>query len=332
MSRSISRSVRAEAQGSSAGPPERIEGPFRDDVPGLVDTGAQVVEIARIVEKVEVGRRPVRRVGRSLTHAAPAAPAQGADAQAEAAAGGARGPALHREREKAILDVGVRFVWRRAGEGADLDLARGADPVVREEPARADRHPAERPGEPVVGAAHVRAPLDADLQAILQVAADPRQVVRDADSVRARTIGRPDAREHEKVRRRKGARRHDGLPFGGRAFAAHQFDAPRAASLHDDAGGLDAGPDLEVRPAPGRFQIGVPDARAPSLVDGHVEGAEPLPTIAVDIPGDGKTGLRAGLDEGPVDREADAVADRGDGPTAAAPGVLLRPWLSRRLE
>ena len=285
MSRSISRSVRAEAQGSSAGPPERIEGPFRDDVPGLVDAGAQVVEIARIIEKVEVGRRPVRRVGRSQTHAAPAAPAQGADAQAEAAAGGAHGPALHREREKAILDVGVRFVWRRAGEGADLDLARGADPVVR-----------------------------------------------DADSVRARTIGRPDAREHEKVRRRKGARRHDGLPFGGRAFAAHQFDAPRAASLHDDAGGLDAGPDLEVRPAPGRFQIGVPDARAPSLVDGHVEGAEPLPTIAVDIPGDGKTGLRAGLDEGPVDREADAVADRGDGPTAAAPGVLLRPWLSRRLE
>ena len=98
-----------------------IEGALRHDLSRLVNAGSQVVEVARIVEIVEVDERRCRRIAAGEAHRAAAAPPQGADTHAESALAAARPPPFEQQGEEVVLDVGMRGLWARAREGTDLD-------------------------------------------------------------------------------------------------------------------------------------------------------------------------------------------------------------------
>ena len=104
---------------------EGVEGALRHDLPRLVDAGSQVVEVARIVEIVEVDERRRRRIAAGEAHRAAAALSKGADAHAESALAAARPPPFEQEGKEVVLDVGMRGLWARAREGTDHEPPSG---------------------------------------------------------------------------------------------------------------------------------------------------------------------------------------------------------------
>ena len=125
---------------------EGVEGTLRYDLARLVNTGSQVVEVARVVEIVEVDERRCRRIGAGEAERAAAALAQGAGTDAESALAAARPPAFEQDGKEVVLDVGMRGLWARAREGADLDLRRRAHAAPGQEPLGPDHEPCKQSG------------------------------------------------------------------------------------------------------------------------------------------------------------------------------------------
>ena len=81
------------------------------------------------------------------------------------------------------------------------------------------------------------------------------------------------------------------------------------------------GEDRQVRPLHRRPQIGVGGRPAHAVLHRHVEPAEPLLPLPVEVGADGVAGLPSGLDEGLVERARFQAARRRERPVAPPPGV-----------
>ena len=230
----------------------------------------------------------------------------------------------HRRRQEVVLDVGPLEPGTRADEGAGLEVVGGAEAALEEDPAGADQALADGPQLRVEGDRLGAAELEVDLDVILQVGADPRQVVHHLDAGGAQHLGRPDARELQQHGRadRAGAQDHlaPGARLGEPAAGGLVGDPHRLAALEQYLVGQCAGDDLEVGPSAGRVEVGLGGRPADAVLDGHVHGAEAFLLPAVVVPSDRVAGLFAGLDEGLVERvQAHVVAGAGgERPLAAA--------------
>ena len=118
-----------------------------------------------------------------------------------------------------------------ADEGGALELVRGAEPGLGEQPLRPDPRHA---GVVVVAVERDRLQalhLDVELEVVLQVRADAGAVGDDRDAVLGEVRRRADAREHQELRRVDRGGGEDHLARGPSRSAA----SPRAGDL--DAGG-----------------------------------------------------------------------------------------------
>ena len=177
----------------------------------------------------------------------------------------------------------------------------------------------------IEGVAAIAAPLHVDLQVVLQIRANARQVVDDAEPVRPQMVGRADAREHQELGRAKGAGGKDHLAFGPdnlRRGPRRDTDADGVATLQDQAENQRTGTDREVGPCPRGVEVGVRRVRAHTAIGVAVERPEALLMRSVDILGRGEARLAPGLDEGLVERQCDSVGHGRHGPGPATPGAF----------
>ena len=156
---------------------------------------------------------------------------------------------------------------------------------------------------------------------VLQVLPDPRQVGHHRDSVALQMVGRPDAGQHQQLRRVDGAAGQDHLTAGhGGAEVASLavLDAGGAAALEQHPRRHGAGLDRQIGPLHRRTQEGARRAPAHALMDGHVHPPEAFLLEAVHVLGGGIAGLDAGLDEGVEQRIVGLAGGDVQRPVAAA--------------
>ena len=142
---------------------------------------------------------------------------------------------------------------------------------------------------------------DVDVEMILQILADARQVEHHRHAERAQLAGRTDAGEEQKLRRVDRAAGEHHFLSGSNSVppaAACIFDADRAAVLDEVARRLRLGEDGEVFPRRHRMQIGRRRAPAPAVFLRHLE--EPAAELrgAVEIRIERQARLLRRRDEG----------------------------------
>ena len=145
-----------------------------------------------------------------------------------------------------MLDPGAA-----ADEAAGLEMVGGAEAGAEEGPFHADQELAHRVHRLVEGDRLQAGVLDIDLEMVLQVAADTRQVGHHRHGQRAELVGRPDAGQHQQLRRVDGAAAEDDLAGGPRLAdlaALAILDADRAVLLEQHPPRQRACLDGEVRP------------------------------------------------------------------------------------
>ena len=171
----------------------------------------------------------------------------------------------------------------------------------------------------------------ADLQVVLQVLADARELVRHLDAERLQHRARPDARELQDLRRADGAGRQDHLArrLERAPLPVLAHDQPRHA-LAVEHQPLDHGVRLDRQIAPvqhgAQEALGGVPADARLLVD--VEVAAALVVAAIEILDLGDAGFRRRVAEGVQDLPADARLL--DAPLAAARVQVLEGVLRER--
>ncbi|MNT63181.1 hypothetical protein D3C72_2009720 [compost metagenome] len=103
-----------------------------------------------------------------------------------------------------ILDIRLLDTRRRAQEGAGFELVGGAKPGFGEHPLRTG-NPLPEPGQPGIERDRLgRDLLEIELHMVLQVGADARSVDLDLDAHVLQVLRRPDARQHQELRRVEG--------------------------------------------------------------------------------------------------------------------------------
>ena len=142
----------------------------------------------------------------------------------------------------------------------------------------------------------------------------------------ARCAAGPMPGEHQQRRRVEGAAAEDDLAVGldlhRVAAPLDVFDAGGARALHQHAGGMRAGLDVEIGALARRLEIGGRRRGAIAVADGVLAAPETFLLLAVVVVGHGKArGLRR-LEPGVVDRIAGLGEFGADRPRAAAPRIL----------
>src|SRR5262249_55011846 len=141
----------------------------------------------------------------------------------------------------------------------------------------------------------------AHLQVILQVLPDTARIEHHRDAVALQVSRRPDARQHENVRRSNGARRQDDLAAA--AGAAHhavlapaQADRAAAVELHR----LDQATELqpEVRPTQDGLEEAARGRPAPAALLAHVILRRALVVAGIELVDRGDSSLGGRLAEG----------------------------------
>jgi hypothetical protein len=224
-----------------------------------------------------------------------------------------------RERQEVEHEVRPADLVVRADEAAALEVVRGAGPAAEEEPAEEDARPVaplhrRRDRDGLRGAV-----LDVDLEVVLEVLADPRQVVDDVDPERAQLVRVADARELQQLRRVDRAAAEDHLVRADR-LALH-LDADRARPVEDDARDERPRAHLEVRAAQHGVEVRTRGAQPTAAVDVAVEAREALLLVAVDVGGELVPGLLHGREERLAERVRRRPALEDERPAAAAPLV-----------
>jgi hypothetical protein len=119
---------------------------------------------------------------------------------------------VERERLHVPFDVRRRLRGIAPRERAGLRRGHRQRPGAEHEVLERHRRLAEHAVGDAIQRAHVaHLVLHADLQVVVQVLADARQVVDDLDLMLFEQISRPDARDLQQLRRSDGACRQDGL-------------------------------------------------------------------------------------------------------------------------
>ena len=200
---------------------------------------------------------------------------------------------------------------RRIGlrEHAELARRHGERPAPEQQVFRRHRQPAPQAVGPLVEGHDVGDPVDqAQLQMVLQIAADAGQVVPHGHPLVLQQRARPDAGDLEQVRRadRAGGENQFAGDIDPRLHAlAPELEPACPPAVEQDAFRLGVGEDRQVGPVARRFQEGlrrVP-ARAPALVDHELAGALVVAVVEVRRPCDAD--LVAGALEGVEDFPAD---------------------------
>mmetsp|Transcript_12836 Transcript_12836/g.36914 ORF Transcript_12836/g.36914 Transcript_12836/m.36914 type:complete len:333 (+) Transcript_12836:602-1600(+) len=238
-------------------------------------------------------------------------------------------------RDEVVLHIGVAAPRRGADEGPHFEVVRSGDARPCQEPLgpgncgpprlaeQVLRERSETPERCRVGVQRgmLRQKLDVELQVVLQVLSDLRQVVPHLDAVLLQLLRVADAAQHQQLRGAHGPGGENDLALCEevvrRAVFVQRPDADGAAAvkeevLHgaadDDAelGGL--WPASEERP-----EVGLRRARAHApFVDGHVHLPEALLLEAVVVVRAGVARLDACLHEGVINRAHHVCALPGD--------------------
>src|SRR5665213_234701 len=216
----------------------------------------------------------------------------------------------------------IRRLARRIalGETSELRRRHGQRAALHQEILQAHADAADQAIGAFVQRACVLNLVDrADLQMILQILADARQLMRDADAERLQQLARADARYLHELRRADRARGQDHLArrLGiARDTVLHELDADRVLALEPDAARLSMRDDREVGPVQHGPQEGarrIP-AHATTLIDVKIAAA--FVVAAVEIVDLGDADLRRRLAERVEDFPRQA--HRLDTPFAAA--------------
>ena len=189
-----------------------------------------------------------------------------------------------------------------AGEGAQLRGCHRHRTCSEQGVLEAD---ADLPQKAVGALVEGRNPMDLvgtpDLQVVLQVFADPREVVNDVDPMVLQERSRTDTRELQQLRGAdRSGRENDlrgGVDHGVFPVQAH-LEAGRPSAVDADLLHLGVDQDAQVGTASDRAQkgLGGAPAPAPALVD--VEIPASLVVAAVEIVGLRDSGLRGGIAKG----------------------------------
>jgi len=170
----------------------------------------------------------------------------------------------------------------------------------------------------------LRAVLDVDLEVVLEVLADTRQIGHDRDPQRAQVRRVADARQLEELRRVEGAAREDHLTgrdrLGPPALAL-DLHADRTTAVEVDPGHEGPGPDLEVAAAHHRVEIRPRGADPTAAPDVPVERRKALLAVAVDVLGQLVAGLHGGSEPGPEERA------RRRPPLQTQRAAVTAPWI-----
>ena len=213
-----------------------------------------------------------------------------------------------------------------ATEAAALEVVGGAEALAPEEPVEGDLGAAVplQPGcdrDRLLGGV-----LHVDLEVVLQVGADAREVVDHLDAERREVRGVADARELEQLRGVDGAAaEHDlaGLDAAPTA-GVPVVEADRALAPEPDAGDEGERLDAQVGARPRRIEVGPGRRPAATPVDVAVEAGEALLPVAVDVVGQREAGLLGGLEEHPEQRVGGRAALEQQRAVGASPGVTGR--------
>jgi hypothetical protein len=104
-----------------------------------------------------------------------------------------------------ILQVRVAHIVIAANEGAGLEVIGGAKAFAEQQPLQPDAQLIPWPGGAVEGDGLRAGVLDVDLQVILQITTDPRQVRAHVDPEFTQDIAIADTGEHQQLWRINGA-------------------------------------------------------------------------------------------------------------------------------
>ncbi len=207
--------------------------------------------------------------------------------------------------QEVVLQVGPGLRVVGADEGARLELVAGADAAAEQQPLGADLRLVEPLQRRVESDRLLALVLDVHLQMVLQVLADPGQLVHHGDVELAQVRRIADARAQQDLRRGDGPGAQQHFAAGANLLclaAAQVAHAHGALALELDHVRGGVGLDGEVVAPLGLVEIATRGGGAAPLGgDETVHGAEALLLVAVDVLGLGIARLHAGIDEGTVE-------------------------------
>ncbi len=190
-------------------------------------------------------------------------------------------------------------------EATGLEMIRRSGPAPEEQPLEADPRLAPV-GERRLHRDRQLAPvLDVDLEMVLEVLADARQVVDDRHAERLEQRSRADTAQLEDLRGVDRAAGEDNLAAERPLHrpAAHGIlDPDRPPALEQDPGHERARRDGQVRSRHHGMEVGPRRAQAPTAPDVPVELGEALLSVAVDVVGRWIARLLRRLEERPEER------------------------------
>ena len=209
------------------------------------------------------------------------------------------------------LQVGDGFVGVALDEASGFGEVGGQRPAAPaaplEQTAQHGQHPLRRDAEQVGQLRRVD--HHHHVRVIVQVLPHARQVEHRCDAVCAQVVRRPDAREHQQLRRAEGAGTEQHLATGLERQGLQRTAPAVGPHLHphrtgtavkrfgQHPGGERVGKHLQVRPAAVRCEVGLGRAEALAVLVRDLVDAHALLFGAVEIVVERVTGLPAGLDE-----------------------------------
>ncbi len=205
------------------------------------------------------------------------------------------------------MELNVRRARGLVGvpEPAGLEQGRGDRAGLEQQILQARPERAVRLRHAIVGVIAGAFADRVEIEMILHVGANARQVVNHRDPGCAQRIGGTDAGELQQSRRADGAAANDHLALGAKGL-----DAARCADLHaDGAAVLDAylqcrrvQPDREIGSRPRRSQIGARRRRALGIARRQLVMADAVLHRAVEVIVEGNAGLLRRAQESKTDR------------------------------
>ncbi len=305
-----------------------FQGRLARQVAGDLDPFAQGPLVLFRRQVVGVNRRIVERVGRLQPHPAATFRTQLADMDRKTILGdGDLAMVLHDGHDAVQLQIRPVQVGPRLQESPGLEEVLPARPLSPQHVVQTRDQPVQAL---VIGVGGRRAgglPGQHHVQVVLEILADPLELVGHGDTVRRQVFGVADAGQLQHLGRLRGAaaQQHLGVGIGDLVFlglALHIFDPDRAALFDDDAGrtGLDGRGQVRAL-AQDRAQIAGRGAPALAIADGQLVRAETLLLETVEVLGELVTRLGPGADEAGKDRAGRRGLGDIERPLAAMIGV-----------
>ena len=234
-----------------------------------------------------------------------------------------------RERQEVEHQVRVGDVVVAAREPAALEVVGGSGPAAQEQPLGPDERPA-----PFLGGRRLHRNglealvLDVDLEMILEMVADAREIGHDRDAKALEIAGRARARQEEELRRidRAAAQDHLACVDGLRPTPLPlDLDADSSPAFEIDPCHERRGANLEVLPPThDRVEVGARGAQPPAAMDVPVERREAFLAIAVDVLGQVVASLLGRGEEGSEQRVGRGAALQDQRTVVPTPRIVSR--------